>query len=243
MKKIISFGEDIKGYDIKVLNEREVRAGAGILFVIAMGTFLTAWLTGNFYPTKIFVIGFMVDFIIRIFINPRYSPSLILGKIATANQIPEYVGAPQKKFAWSIGLGLSLLMFFLIVVNGVIGPINLLICISCLVFLFFESAFGICLGCKMYNLFHKDSAKLCPGGVCEVHEKEEIQKVGNMQFAVLALFLIIMFFVPSFIKNKEVREIVPSSDISGTGDCTVPDWAKKIGHGDQWKLHNGCKKN
>lgn len=32
MNKIIRFGEDVEGYNIRVLNEREIRAAAGILF-------------------------------------------------------------------------------------------------------------------------------------------------------------------------------------------------------------------
>ena len=31
--KIIKFGEDVDGYNIPVLNEREVRAAAGLLFL------------------------------------------------------------------------------------------------------------------------------------------------------------------------------------------------------------------
>ena len=30
----LKFGEDVKGFDIPVLNEREVRAAAGILFLL-----------------------------------------------------------------------------------------------------------------------------------------------------------------------------------------------------------------
>jgi hypothetical protein len=33
MRKVIKFGEDVEGYEIPVLNEREIRAAAGILFV------------------------------------------------------------------------------------------------------------------------------------------------------------------------------------------------------------------
>ena len=33
MSKIIKFGEDVQGYSIPVLNEREIRAAAGILFL------------------------------------------------------------------------------------------------------------------------------------------------------------------------------------------------------------------
>ncbi len=63
MNNIFTFGETVAEYDIKVLNEREVRAGAGILFALALIAFLNSWLVGNFVPTKIFVVGFLVDFL------------------------------------------------------------------------------------------------------------------------------------------------------------------------------------
>ena len=46
------------------------------------------------------IIVFLTDLIIRVFINPRFSPSLIIGRFIVRNQVPEYVGAQQKKFAW-----------------------------------------------------------------------------------------------------------------------------------------------
>ena len=33
MSKIVQFGENVEGYNIPVLNEREIRAAAGILFL------------------------------------------------------------------------------------------------------------------------------------------------------------------------------------------------------------------
>ena len=168
MSSILGFGEQVEGYPVKVLNERAVRASAGILFFFAIVSFMNAWLTGNFQPTRVFVVTFLVDFTIRIFVNPRYAPTLIVGQWFVRKQQPEYVGAPQKRFAWAIGFVLALTMLYLVVINNVIGPINLIVCSACLVLLFFESAFGICLGCKVYNLFNKDPAQLCPGGVCEV---------------------------------------------------------------------------
>ena len=42
-------------YGVPVLNERAVRAAAGILFFFAMVSFMNAWLTGNFAPTRVFV--------------------------------------------------------------------------------------------------------------------------------------------------------------------------------------------
>ncbi|MFY8016038.1 MAG: DUF4395 family protein, partial [Limnohabitans sp.] len=126
------FGEVLPEYSVPVLNERAVRASAGILFFFAMVTFMNAMLVGNFQPTRVFVVAFLVDFIIRIFINPKFSPTLILGQWMVRNQAPEYVGAPQKRFAWAIGLVLALFMLYLIVIKGVIGPVNMLVCGTCL---------------------------------------------------------------------------------------------------------------
>ena len=54
MNSIFSFGERVNGYDVPVLNEREVRASAGILFFLAMIAFMNAWLIGNFKLTQNF---------------------------------------------------------------------------------------------------------------------------------------------------------------------------------------------
>src|ERR1035437_1293630 len=160
MNSLLRFGEQLPEYSVRVLNEREARAGAGILFFLAIVSFLNAWLLGDFRPTKMFVMAFLVDFFIRIFINPKFSPSLIVGRFFVRNQEPEYVGAPQKRFAWSVGFVLALTVFYLVVVRQVIGPVNLVVCTLCLILLFFETAFGICIGCSIYNLIYKEKAQL-----------------------------------------------------------------------------------
>ncbi|MFT7824674.1 MAG: DUF4395 domain-containing protein [Sulfurimonas sp.] len=192
MDKIIFFGEKVKGYDTPVLNEREARAGAGILFLFAMISFLNAFLTRQFAFTQIFVTFFMVDFFLRIFINPKFAPSLILGRVFVQHQTPEYVGAIQKRFAWSIGFLLSVIMFFIIVVFEYMTPFKIAICLLCLAFLFSESAFGICIGCKIYHLLYKKSPHYCPGNVCKVKTKEEIQKISKAQLAILFVSLLII---------------------------------------------------
>ncbi len=167
MKKIFGFWEKVKWYDELVLNEREVRAAAGILFVFAIVSFMNAWLLWDFFPTKIFVVWFMLDFLIRIFINPRFSPSLILGRYIVSHQEVEYVTAIPKRFAWWIGLVLSIVMFFLVVLNNIVGPLNILVCLSCLVLLWAESFFGMCLWCKLYALISWKKTELCPWWSCK----------------------------------------------------------------------------
>jgi len=184
------FGEQVAGYNIPVLNEREVRAGAGILFLFMFIAITRAITMTDFTMLKYMVSIFLVDFVIRIFISPKHAPILILARFIVRKQTPEYVGAQQKKFAWMIGLVLSFTIFVLLSVMNTLSIITGLICLICLVFLFFETAFGICIGCKMYGLFNKEKAQYCPGEVCEVKDRHEIQKISKGQFFMLLGFVV-----------------------------------------------------
>lgn len=251
MSNFFEFGEQINGYEVKVLNERAVRASAGILFLFAMIAFMNAWLTGNFQPTRIFVVAFLLDFTIRIFINPRYAPSIIIGQWIVRHQQPEYVGAPQKRFAWAIGFALALTMLYLMVLNHVIGPINLIVCGVCLLLLFCESALGICIGCNIYNLFNKDQAQLCPGGTCEIPERKS-SDISLAQFAIVFLFAGVIGVSAKTIYSSaqqnqvhDTQQNIPESmtaiDPAEVERCKVPDFAKAMGHEEKWKLHHNCK--
>jgi len=144
MNKMIKFGEDVEGYNIPVLNEREIRASAGILFLFVFMSLMLVIFKQNFLLIKYVITLFLTDFIIRVFVNPKYSPTLIIGRLIVGNQVPEYVGAQQKKFAWIIGVILATIMFIFLVIVNAYSPITGIICLICLIFLFFESAFGIC---------------------------------------------------------------------------------------------------
>ncbi|MBI5217221.1 MAG: DUF4395 domain-containing protein [Ignavibacteriae bacterium] len=206
MKSIIQFGETVEGYSIPVLNEREIRAAAGILFLFMFISILVVMFKGDFYLLKYAVTIFLTDILIRVFVNPKYSPSLIIGRLIVRNQTPEYVGAQQKKFAWYFGVFLGTLMFvFLVLVNSY-SPITGLSCFICLIFLFFETAFGICLGCKVYSLVYKEKAQYCPGEVCDVKSRQEIQKTSGVQFLIVLgfaafIFLTVHLFNDSFAKQ------------------------------------------
>jgi hypothetical protein len=202
MKKIIKFGENVKGYNIPVLNEREIRAAAGILFLATFTSLMFILFKENFVLQKYVVTFFLLDFAIRVFINPRFSPTLIFARLIVRNQTPEYVGASQKKFAWIIGVVLSAAMFFFFILINAYSPITGIICLICLVFLFFESAFGICLGCMFYPLFFKEKALYCPGEVCDVKSKHDIQKTSKSQLLILPVFIASIFLTGNFFNDK-----------------------------------------
>ena len=248
---LFGFGQHRPEYAIPVLNERAVRAGAGLLFFVAMVSFMNAWLTGNFAPTRVFVVAFLIDFCLRLFVNPRYAPSLVIGQWLVRHQQPEWTGAPQKRFAWAIGFVLALTMLYLVVIQGVIGPVNLLVCGLCLLLLFFESAFGICIGCWLYNRWRPDQAQLCPGGACML-APESRERLGGGQLLVLAVFaLVIGLSAPGLAGRGPASHDNPASATMNPGPtpavdpaeaerCKVPEFAKAIGHVEKWKLHNNC---
>lgn len=205
-KELLQFGEEVTGYKGPVLNEREIRAAAGILFLVMFISLVFILFKQEFLLIKYVILVFFTDFIIRVLINPRFSPTLILGRLIVGGQIPEYVGAPQKKFAWTIGLVLSGLMFFLLVILNSYSIITGFTCLVCLVFLFFETAFGICLGCLLFRIFYKDETRHCAGETCEQSKKHVVQKISGGQFLSLLSFtfliLLVSFFLNSYFRDK-----------------------------------------
>jgi hypothetical protein len=206
----MKFGEDVEGYNVPVLNEREIRAAAGILFLLMLISLMLVLFREDFLMIKYVILIFFTDLVIRTFVSPKFSPSLILGRIIVSGQVPEYVGSAPKKFAWKIGNILSGLMFFLLVVINSTSVITVSTCFICLSFLFFESAFGICLGCVFYPLFYKNEAQICSGQICKPIKKAHIQKVSWLQIGIIIGFvayvaLAIVFFHNYF--NEKPRNL------------------------------------
>jgi hypothetical protein len=202
LSKVIGFGETVEGYSIPVLNEREIRASAGLLFLAVFLSLMFVMFKSNFVPIKYVITMFLTDFIIRVFVNPKYSPTLIMGRLIVSNQTPEYVGAPPKKFAWIIGVTLAGIMFILLVVVNSFSPITGIICLLCLIFLFFETAFGVCLGCKFYPMFFKEKAQYCPGEVCDVKAKQDIQKTSGVQMLIVVGFVAYILLAVSMLHEN-----------------------------------------
>lgn len=202
MNKVIKFGEDVEGYNIPVLNEREIRASAGILFVFMFLSLMLILFRGNFLMIKYVIIIFLADLIIRVFVSPKFSPSLIIGRLIVGRQVPEYVGAAQKKFAWKIGIALSGLMFFLLVVVNSYSIITGLTCLVCLLFLFFESAFGICLGCIVYGWCYKTRSQYCAGEICKPTKKSDMQKTSWAQMLILFVFILFVILIVIFLNDR-----------------------------------------
>jgi hypothetical protein len=177
---IFSFGYYVEGRPYKVLDERKMRAGAGIMFLTGLIASINGFVLSKYEIIPWMMGSLMVSFIIGLFINPKFAPPVVLGSLFTWKQSPLHIGAVQKKFAWSLGLMLSSTIFILSLYlqtdptyfEPVCG-----LCMICLLLLFLETAFGICVGCKLYQLFlflrilPKPKARPnCMGNTCSTGE-------------------------------------------------------------------------
>jgi hypothetical protein len=182
----LAFGQRISGLTADgkemhaaVFNENEVRAAAGLTMVIGAVAFSYAYFAANYVPLQVVTTVFFVEFLTRLTAGIRYSPMGILARATTRRQPPEWVSAKPKRFAWTLGLGMSFAMV-LITNSGVRGTLPRTICLICLTLMWMESVLGVCLGCKIHGLLvrrgwtSKDAAfEVCAHGVCEVPMRGE----------------------------------------------------------------------
>ena len=217
----ITYGERIEGYDIPVINEREARAAAGILLLPAVSSFFISYLTHDFRFTKLFVTFFLLDFLIRVLLTPRYAPTFVLARLFVRRQSPEYVGAAQKRFAWSIGLALAIIMFLIIVVLELMTPIKIAICLLCIGLLFSESAFGICLGCLLYKRFF-EGPTVCPGDVCDATRVRQRTFVTLGEILIIAIFTAVVWGLWHHYGNTDTNDTLRNKCAAGkcaAGKC------------------------
>ena len=152
---LFSFGEYNEELGYKTLDERVMRGSAGIMLLFGTIASINGFVLKN-YSVIPYISGLlMINFIIGLFINPKFSPTVLVSTLLVKKQSPLPVGAIQKRFAWSLGLAMSvtifILSFSLLKDPSFFGPVCML-CMICIALLYFESVFGICVGCKLYFL-------------------------------------------------------------------------------------------
>jgi len=77
---IYNYGEKVPGYDVGMVNENEVRATAGILFLLGMIVLFVGIGYNHIMVARIYLAFIFIDMTVRI-INPRYSPALLFGRM------------------------------------------------------------------------------------------------------------------------------------------------------------------
>jgi hypothetical protein len=152
----LRFGERVPGLtrdghalQAPMVNERVVRAAAGITLVIGAVAFSYAYFARQYVPLQSAASLFCVEFAARVTIGIRRSPVGLLARAMTSGQPPDWVSAKPKRFAWTLGLVMATAMT-VITNSGIRGYLPRTICFICLTLMWMESALGICLGCRIY---------------------------------------------------------------------------------------------
>lgn len=176
--EIFSIGNVVEGKSFKVLNERVVRGNSGLMLLLGFIAFVNGFVIKN-YIVLPYISGFLLlNFLISVLINPKFAPTVFISWLFVRKQSPIQIGAIQKRFAWSLGSALSgaifVLSIFLLGNESLFEPVCML-CIVCLALLFLETAFGICIGCKLYALSIRigilkapKERPNCIGDTCEI---------------------------------------------------------------------------
>lgn len=139
------------------VNEKVARLIAGGVTVISLLALLSGW--------HWLLIPLAVGFWARVAAGPRLSPLAILaGRIAPRLGAPRPVPGPPKRFAQTIGAVLTTAGAVLAFLFGVGGAATVVLVIMAL-FATLESAFGLCVGCRIFNLLMR--AGVIPEEVCE----------------------------------------------------------------------------
>jgi len=157
-----------------VVNEHEVRAAAGLTLVIGAAAFSQAYFAKVYQPIQIVTAAFFVEFLIRVIGGLHRSPMGAVARLLTRRQPPQWVSAKPKRFAWSLGLVMSLAMT--IITNASIrGPLPLTICLICLTLMWLEAVIGLCLGCEIHGMLVRrgwvardEAFEICSNGICAV---------------------------------------------------------------------------
>jgi hypothetical protein len=177
----ITFGDRISGLTVDgraleaaVFDEKQVRAAAGVTMVMGAVAFAFAYFNQEYVLLQVVSTVFFVEFFIRVTAGIRYSPVGVVARLMTLGQAPEWVSAKPKRFAWTLGLGMSFSMM-IITNSGIRGMLPRTICAICLTLMWMESVLGLCLGCKLHALLvrrgwtEKDPEfEVCANGECEL---------------------------------------------------------------------------
>ncbi len=175
---LFQFGAEdpVRGY--RTLDERVMRGSAGIMLALAVIAIVNGFVLKN-YPVLPYISGFLVlNFLTGLVVNPKLSPTVVVAKWLVRKQAPLPIGAAQKQFAWSLGLTLSAFIFafsLLLLDDASWFGTTCQLCVICMALLYLETAFGICVGCKLYDLAIRVGLLRAPaikpncmGDACEV---------------------------------------------------------------------------
>ncbi len=165
-----------------VFEEGQVRAAAGLTLALGTVAFAYAYFAQVYAPIQIVTTLFFFEFLIRVTAGIRFSPIGVIAHWMTRRQTPQWVSAQPKRFAWTLGLVMSLAMM-IITNSGIRGPLPLTICLICLSLMWLEAVLGLCLGCEIHRRLVRrgwmqpdKDFEICANGSCTVQPQPQFAR-------------------------------------------------------------------
>lgn len=165
-----------------VFEDGQVRAAAGLTLAIGAIAFAYAYFAQVYAPIQIVTTLFFFEFLIRVTVGIGYSPMGMIAHRMTRRQTPQWVSAQPKRFAWTLGLVMSLAMM-IITNSGIRGPLPLTICLICLTLMWLEAVLGLCLGCEIHRQLVRlgwmqpdKDFEICANGSCSVQPQPQFAR-------------------------------------------------------------------
>lgn len=107
------------------VNETEIRIATGITLVLGLFSLFLVLFKAEYTIPLILVSLMVADFVLKVFVSPRWSIFGSIVRIFLRKWDEVWVGAVQKRFAWSIGIFLSsFVIFCLLLLGGFIEPLS-----------------------------------------------------------------------------------------------------------------------
>src|SRR3954470_24042979 len=177
----LSLGQRISGRTVDgvelhaaVVDENQVRAAAGLTMVLGAVAFSLAYFNHQYILLQVVSTLFFVEFLSRLTVGLRVSPIGVIARTMTLRQVPDWVSEKPKRFAWTLGLGMTFSMT-IITNSGIRGMLPRTICATCLTLMWMESVLGLCLGCQIHAalvrrgwLAKDPDYEVCANGVCDL---------------------------------------------------------------------------
>ncbi len=156
------------------VDERRVRAAAGLTMAAGAIAFAVAVLDSTPVLIRIVSLVFAVDFTIRVVDRLEHSPVGFAAGWLVSRRHLQLVSARPKRFAWALGAAMSTTMA--VITNlGVRGVVPRTICVICLVLMWAEAVLGLCIGCEIYGALvrrgwigEQPGFDVCANGVCAI---------------------------------------------------------------------------
>lgn len=158
------------------VDENHARVAAGITMALGAVAFVYANFDKVFWPIRTVSSFFALDFLLRVTVGLEHSPTGLVARAVTRGHTPLWVSSKPKRFAWTLGLMMSVAMA-IITNSGIHGPLPRTICLICLTLMWMEAVLGLCLGCEIYRVTvgkgwraPDDAYEVCANDACTVNE-------------------------------------------------------------------------